>query len=163
MKLSPGTWLLLLLLPCLAPASAQVQQVQHAGCILEFQNHYRCDRDGFQKRLAAARTVRVDTDRMDLFARKRTEALVESLGKTLALPEQRPDLVFDLAPVDRSGRIDLSPAAVALATLTVYDTATATGERSRIWVETVDGDADKPWPGIVTDLLRKFQSDALPH
>lgn len=134
-----------------------------AGCTLDFQHHYHCERDGFQSRLAAARTVRVNTDRMDRFAQTQTDKLVESLGKTLATPEQRPDLVFELVPVDRTGRVDMSPAAVALATFTVYDTAMGTGPQSRIWVETVDGDPDKPWPGIVTDLLRKFQQDALPH
>ena len=142
---------------------AQAPQPARTGCTLDFQDHYRCNRDAFQQRLAAAHTARVDTDRLDLFAHTRTQQLVESLGKTVAAPEQRPDLVFDLAPIDRTGQVNLSTAAVALATLTVYDTSLGTGARSRIWVETIDGDADKPWPGIVTDLIRKFQADALPH
>ena len=137
------------------------QQPARAGCTLDFQDHFRCDREAFQKRLAAAHTAHVETDRLDLFAHRRTQALVEGLGKTVATPEQRPDLVFELAPIDRTGRLNLSPAAVALATLTVYDVSPGTGTRARIWVETLDGDADKPWPGVVADLLRKFQADAL--
>ncbi len=146
-----------------ARAMAQGQPPAPSGCTLDFGDHYKCNRATFQQRLAASRTARIDTDRLDLFAHKHTEELVESLGKTVVAPEQRPDLVFDLAPIDRSGRLDLSPAAVPLATLTVYDTSMGSGARSRIWVETIDGDADKPWPGIVTELLRKFQVDALPH
>lgn len=141
----------------------QAQQASRSGCTLDFQDHFRCNRDAFQKRLAAAHTARIDTDRLDLFAHKRTQELVEGLGKTIAAPEQRPDLVFDLAPIDRTGRVNLSSAAVALATLTVYDTSMGIGARSRIWVETIDGDADKPWPGVVTDLIRKFEADALTH
>lgn len=141
----------------------RAQQPVRPGCTLDFQDHYRCNRDAFQARLAAAKTARIDTDRLDLFAHRRMQDLAESLGKTIIAPEQRPDLVFDLAPIDRTGRVDLSPAAVPLATLTVYDTSMGTGPRSRIWVETIDGDADKPWPGIVAELIRKFQADALPH
>lgn len=147
----------------MAPVVAQAPAPVPRGCTLDFQNHYTCNRDAFQQRLAAAKTARVDTDRLDLFAHKHTQDLVESLGKTVVTPEQRPDLIFDLVPIDRTGRLDLSPAAIPLATLTVYDTSMGAGARSRIWVETIDGDADKPWPGIVTELLRKFQVDALPH
>lgn len=146
-----------------ARAVSQTQTPARPGCTLDFQDHYRCSLDAFQQRLAAAKTARVDTDRLDLFAHHRVQDLVDSLGKSAAKPEQRPDLVFDLAPVDRSGQINLSTAAVALATLTVYDTSMGTGPRSRIWVETIDGDADTPWPGIVVNLIRKFQADALPH
>lgn len=148
---------------CTATATKAQAPATPPGCTLDFQDHYRCNREGFQQRVAAAHTARVDTDRLDLFAHRRVQDLVDSLGKSAPAPERKPDLVFDLAPVDRSGRIDLSPAAVALATLTVYDTSMGTGPRSRIWVETIDGDADKPWPGIVADLIRKFQADALPH
>lgn len=153
----------LLLAACLCTAARTGAQPARPGCTLDFQNHYKCNHDAFQQRLAASKTARIDTDRLDLFAHKHTQELVESLGKTIVAAEQRPDLVFDLAPVDRSGRVDLSPAALPLATLTVYDTSLGTGPRSRVWVETIDGDADKPWPGVVTELLRKFQEDALPH
>ena len=146
-----------------ATGTSQAPQPARPGCTLDFQDHYRCKRDAFQQRLAASKTVRIDTDRLDLFAHTRTQQLVKSLGKTPVGPEQQPDLVFDLSPIDRTGRVDLSPAAVPLATLTVYDTSMGAGARSRIWVETIDGDADKPWPGIVADLLRKFQADALSH
>ncbi|MGI4758162.1 MAG: hypothetical protein ACRYGF_15105 [Janthinobacterium lividum] len=133
------------------------------GCVLDYQDHYRCNRDEFQRSLAAAHTVRIDTDRLDLFAAKRVREMLQSLGKTVVEQGQRSDLIFDLAPVDRSGRVDLSPAEVALATLTVYVPANGTGKRSRVWVETFDGQTDRPWPSVVIDLLKKFQKDALTH
>lgn len=137
---------------------------QHAsGCTLDFQDHYRCDRDAFQSRLAAAHTVRIDTDRLDLFASRRVQDLVGSLGKTVVAPGQKPDLIFDLSPVDRGGQIDLSPASVALATLSIYDPTHGTGKRRLIWVETFDGQTDRPWPSVVIDLLQKFKEDALTH
>ena len=125
-SLSLAAWLGL---SALAGDTALAQQPARPSCTLDFQDHYHCNRDAFQRRLAAAKTARVDTDRLDLFAHRRVQELVEGLGKTVAAPEQRPDLVFDLAPIDRTGRVELSSAAVALATLTVYDTST--GRRSR--------------------------------
>ena len=133
------------------------------GCVLDFQDHYTCDRAGFQRTLNAARTVRIDTDRLDLFAARRTNDLVQSLGKVVAAPGQRPDLIFDLSPVDRSGQVDLSPANVALATLSIYDPTRGTGRRSLIWVETFDGSTDRPWPSVVIDVLQKFKVNALTH
>ncbi|MGI4853613.1 MAG: hypothetical protein ACRYF4_06145 [Janthinobacterium lividum] len=137
---------------------------QHTpGCTLDFQDHYRCDLSAFQTRLAASHTVRVDTDRLDLFASRRVQDLIGTLGKTVITSAQRPDLIFDLSPVDRSGQVDLSPANVALATLSVYDPARGSGKRGLIWVETFDGTTDRPWPGVVIELLDKFKKDALTH
>ncbi len=163
MKRSLFPLLLMIVLPPCEGVSAvcSAQQPARPGCTLDFQDHYRCNRSAFQQRLAAAHTVRVDTDRLDLFASRRTQEMLEKLGKTVVPAKQRPRLVFDLAPVDRTGRVELSPADVALATLTVYDTSLGDGPRSRIWVETLDGQPDRPWPSIVVDLLRKFQKDAL--
>ena len=125
--------------------------------------HYLCDAPAFQSRLAQAHTVRIDTDRMDLFGRKQMEALVTGLGKQVAAPEQRPDLVFDIAPVNRSGRIDFGPGDTAIATLTVYDAARGAGRGGLIWAETFDGQEDRPWPAVVVDLIRQFQTNALKH
>ncbi len=152
-----------MLVLCLGVCAGAAAQQHPSGCVLEFQDHYRCDREGFQQRLAAAHTVRVDTDRLDLFAAKRTRELAQSLGKSVTAQGQQPDLIFDLSPVDRSGRVELSPADVALATLSVYDPLRGTGKRSLIWVETFDGQTDRPWPGTVIELIRKFQKDALTH
>ncbi len=124
---------------------------------------YKCNRIAFQQRLQHARTVRIDTDRLDLFAAGEMRRLSPSLGLTVVADEQKPDLIFDLAPVDRSGRIDFGPAAVPLATLSIYDPAKGTGRRALIWVETYSGQQDRPWPSVVTELLQQFQDHSLSH
>jgi hypothetical protein len=124
-------------------------------------DHYLCDAAAFQRRLALSKTVRVDTARMDSFGNKRMTDLAGSLGKQIAAKEQRPDLILDLSYIDRSGRIDVGPADVALATLSVYDPSKGAGKRGLIWVETFDGQEDRPWPSIVVDLIRQFRTNAL--
>jgi hypothetical protein len=145
----------------LMPAS-HAQQGTDAHCTADKKvEHYLCDAPAFQRRLANAHTVRVDTDRMDLFGHKQMEKLATDLGKQVVPPEQRPDLIFDIAPIDRSGRIDFGPSDMAIATLTVYDPAKGAGRRGIIWVETFDGQQDRPWPTVVVDLIRQFRTNAL--
>jgi hypothetical protein len=140
-------------------ARAQQKAPSTAGCVLQFQDHYICNRDAFQTRLAAAHTVQVSVARMELFAEKEMTKLVQGLGKTEIVKGGKPDLIFELSSVDRSGRIDFGPNDYALATLAVYEPAR--DGRHRIWVETFDGQEDRPWPGTVVDLIRKFQQNAL--
>ncbi len=121
------------------------------------------DHNAFQERLQHARTVRIDTDRMDLFAAGEIRRLSPSLGLTVVSGDQRPDLIVDLSPVDRSGQIDFGPADVPLATLSVYDPAKGSGRRGLIWVETFVGGQDRPWPSVVAQLLQQFQEHALSH
>ena len=143
-------------------STLHAQQATGAHCTSDKKvEHYLCDAPAFQRRLAAAPTIRVDTDRMDLFARKEMGKLVEGLGKQIATPEQRPDLIFGIAPIDRSGRIDFGPADTAIGILTVYDPAMGAGRRGLIWAETFDGQQDRPWPAVVVGLIRQFQGNAL--
>ena len=100
---------------------------------------------------------------MDLFAAGEIRRLAPSLGLTVVTGEQKPDLILDLEPVDRSGRIDFGPADVPLATLNIYDPAKGTGRHSLIWVETFIGQQDRPWPSVVKGLLQQFQDHALSH
>ncbi len=141
-------------------ARAQTPAVQ-PHCNLQFQDHYTCDRAAFLKRLDRAHTVRIDADRLDLFGAHAVQELADGLGKQVTGADARPDLIFDLRAVDRSGRIDLGPGDKALATLSIYDPAKGEGNRGLIWVETFDGQEDRPWPTVVTDLLRRFQEHAL--
>jgi hypothetical protein len=141
---------------------SHAQQATEPHCTADKKvEHYLCDAAAFQRRLAKAHAVRVDTDRMDLFGHKQMEKLATDLGKQIAAPGQRPDLIFAIAPIDRSGRIDFGPGDTALATLTIYDPAKGAGRRGIIWVETFDGQEDRPWPTIVVDLIRQFQTNAL--
>jgi hypothetical protein len=123
--------------------------------------HFLCNREAFEKRFAAARLVRTDTDRLDLFAAHELEKMLAAEGKRVSTPGQRPDLAVSLFPVDRSGRIDFGPADVPLGTLRFYDPALGSGERALLWVETFDGQEDRPWPSVAVDLIRAFRKDAL--
>jgi hypothetical protein len=125
-----------------------------ARCKLEREEHYECDRDVFAKRLAEAKVIRVDASRLDLFAADRTKQLVQKLGKQVAAPDEHADLAFEVAAVDRSGKIDFGPKDIPLARLNVYDT-----EHHLVWVETLDGQQEIPWSADVIELLKRFQAD----
>ncbi len=146
-------------MPSLLTSAGQAVQLAAAGCSLQFQDHYLCNREALRSRLAAAHTVQVSVARMELFAEKQMKELVGKLGKDEAAAGSRPDLIFELSAVDRSGRIDFGPADLPLATLTVYEPLP--GGRRRLWVETFDGQQDRPWPGTVIDLIRQFRHNAL--
>ena len=133
------------------------QKAPEPRCILEKTDYYQCNSDAFQHLLAVSKNIRVDTGRMDSYGRRQMTKLVADLGKRLVAPEQHPDLVFELAWIDRSGRIDFGPADVAVARLNIYDPSRGQGERSLVWVETLTGQQDLPWPSMVTQLLQQFQ------
>ena len=143
--------------------AAQATGVAAPPCVLSREDHFRCDPDVLRKHLQAAHTIRVVTDRMDRFGAAEVRKLVEATGKQVSKAGQPPDLIFDLAPVDRNGRIDVGPGTVALATFSVFDPGLGEGRQGLIWVETYDGSEARPWPAVVTDLLRQFQSHATAH
>ncbi|AFL89719.1 hypothetical protein Terro_3505 [Terriglobus roseus DSM 18391] len=160
----PGTVAFVVFAATLAAPALRAQSTGEPRCTADKKvEHYLCDAPAFQRRLAAAHTVRIDTGRMDLFARKEMGKLVEGLGKQIVGPEQRPDLIFGIAPIDRSGRIDFGPADMGIGILTVYDPGRGAGRRGLIWAETFDGQEDRPWPTVVVDLIRQFQGSALKH
>lgn len=133
------------------------QKAPEPRCTLEKTDYYQCNSDAFQHLLAVSKNIRVDTGRMDSYGRRQMTKLVADLGKQLVAPEQRPDLVFELSWIDRSGRIDFGPGDVAVARLNIYDPSRGQGERGLVWVETLTGQQDLPWPSMVTQLLQQFQ------
>ncbi|MEZ2347063.1 hypothetical protein [Terriglobus sp. RCC_193] len=133
------------------------QKAPQPGCTQQKTDYYQCNGDAFQHLLAVSKNVRVDTGRMDSFGRRQMVKLVGDLGKKLVTPEQRPDLVFELTWIDRSGRIDFGPGDVAVARLNIYDPSRGRGEQSLVWVETLTGQQDIPWPSMVTQLRQQFQ------
>lgn len=154
-----------MLLVCGAHRVSRAQTAPHSGsapCVLRAKE-YQCDRATFQERLRHARTVRIDTDRMDPFAAGELRRMMPGLGLTVATQGSRPDLIVVLAPVDHSGRIDFGPSDMPLATLSLYDPAKGTGPSSLLWVETFTGQQDRPWPSVVTGLLQQFKEHAVSH
>lgn len=145
----------ILFVSVMLPLSAQ--NAPQPGCTLEKTDYFQCNSDAFQRLLAVSKSVRVDTGRMDAFGRRQMVKLVANLGKKLAAPEQHVDLVFELTWIDRSGRIDFGPGDVAVARLNIYDPSRGQGERGFVWVETLTGQQDLPWPSMVTQLLQQFQ------
>jgi len=133
------------------------QNAPQPGCTLEKTDYFQCNSDAFQHLLAVSKGIRVDTGRMDSFGRRQMVKLVADLGKKVVAPEQRADLVFELTWIDRSGRIDFGPGDVAVARLNIYDPSRGRGEQSLVWVETLSGQQDLPWPSMVTQLLQQFQ------
>ncbi len=134
--------------------SAACAQEPAAGCRIVKEEHYRCNRDYFAKKLAEAQAIGVDTGRMDLFAAERTQQLVEKLAKRVAAKDERADMVFEIQAVDRNGHMGLGPADIPLARLNVYDAS-----HRLLWVETLDGQPEIPWSADVIELLKRFQAD----
>ncbi len=125
----------------------------HAGCKLQFEQHYICDSGVFAKKLADAKLIHVQAGRTDLFGADRTGQLVTKLGKQVAAADQPADMTFEILPVDRGGMMDFGPHAIPEGRLNVYD-----ADHQLVWVETLDGDGDAPWTADVIELLKRFQA-----
>lgn len=131
---------------------------QSSSCTLK--NHvYTCDGAAFQKALAAARTVAIETHNADGVARGRlSDFVTEKLHKTLASEGQPADLVFLLIPINEDGNVGFSSTTADLGTLRIYS-ATPQGVRSQLlWAETYSGSPDMPWPAVVRGVILQFQS-----
>jgi len=140
----------------LTPARAQSDAA--AGCTLK--NHvYTCDGAAFQKALAGAQTVSIETHNTDGVARSQLQELIaKKLAKTVATEGGHADLNFLLIPIAEQGVVNTSPGDVDLGTLRVY-TAAADGSRGQlVWAETFSGQSDLPWPSVVHGLIQQFQS-----
>ena len=119
---------------------------------------YKCDGAAFQRALAGAKTIAIETHNSDAFAQSALRTFVTGkLGKTVAEPGQPADLVFLMIPTPPEGVVDGSNDAL-LGTLRIY-TATPQGTRGQLlWAETYSGQMDMPWPAVVRRLLLQLQS-----
>jgi hypothetical protein len=153
--------LLSLLLPIgLSGASAMAQDnsaTEGQACTLE-KHVYTCDGAAFQKRLADAKTISIETHSIDKYAQGQLKNLItKKLGKTL-VPEGSPaDLVFLLIPVGVDG-MSITSGDVDLGTLRIY-TANSDNTRGNIlWAEVLTGREDLPWPAVVNGVILQFQT-----
>lgn len=146
--------------PARTPLRAQsdVGGADAGACTLK-DHLYTCDKAEFQKALAAAKTVTIETHNADGVARSElTSFITKKLNKTIA-PEATPaDLDFLLFPVDDTGQITYDPGRVALGTLRVYTVAPDGTRGHMVWAETYNGLQDTPWPIAVRGLILVFQS-----
>jgi hypothetical protein len=142
-----------------ARAQAAASVGETAGCILK--NHvYHCDGAAFQKALADAATVRIETDNVDGPAQGALKSLVtKKLGKKAVSEDGAPaDLVFVLIPTTAEGVVS-SPGDIGLGTLRIYTVAADGGWGRLLWAESYSGQQDIPWPAVVHQLIAQFQGD----
>ena len=145
------------------PAGAQrnVPSPAAAGCTLE-KDTYTCNWQAFRPVLAAARTVAVETQPMDRFTAAQLRELIGKLGKKVAAPGEPADLTLLLIPAESTG-ISMGPEGQAVATLRIYaakpeGAAGPEGGRGPlVWVETLFGHPDRPWPASVHELIGQFR------
>lgn len=145
----------------LCPGSLYGQGANNEGdlgaCTLK--NHiYTCSSAAFQKALASATTVSLDTHNADGMARSALKDLVtKKLGKSVAAPDSPADLVFLLMPIDDSGQVENNSSVQDLGTLRIYS-ATAEGRPAHLlWAETYSGEHDVPWPIVARGVIAKFE------
>jgi hypothetical protein len=153
--------LLSLLLPIgLSGASAMAQgtpATEGQACTLE-KHVYTCDGVAFQKRLADAKTISIETHSIDKYAQAQLKTLItKKLGKTFVAEGEPADLVFLLIPLGVDG-MSINSGSVDLGTLRIY-TANSDNTRGNIlWAEVYTGHEDLPWPATVNGLILQFQS-----
>jgi|SRR5450756_2285459 len=156
-------WLLLtaLLLSLTSGTSTSAQESPNTvitpPCVLAKQI-YTCDGPAFQKRLASAKVISIETHSIDKYAQAQLRNLVtKKLGKVLAAENSPADLIVLLIPLDSEG-MNLTPGESGLGTLRIY---TASPENTRgqlIWAEVFTGHEDMPWPAVVNGVIFQFQS-----
>ncbi len=127
------------------------------GCTLQKQV-YSCDGPAFQRRLAEAKTISIETHSIDKYAQAQLKTLItKKLGKNFADEGSPADLVFLLLPMGVDG-MSINSGAVDLGTLRIY-TANSDNTRGNIlWAEVFTGHEDMPWPATVNGLIQQFQS-----
>jgi hypothetical protein len=141
-----------------APAMAQGNSsTEGQACTLE-KHVYTCDGTAFQKRLAEAKTISLETHSIDKYAQAQLKTLItKKLGKTLVAEGSPADLVFLLLPVGVDG-MSINSGSVDLGTLRIY-TANPDNTRGNIlWAEVYTGHEDLPWPATVNGLILQFQT-----
>jgi hypothetical protein len=135
-------------------AGVLAQTPSPAACSLE-KGYYHCDQAAFARTLKAAWTVAVESRPINLAANKSLRDLVRALNKTET--SEAPDLTFVLIKAPDTG-INFGPGDRELASLRIYSRG-PNGERGQlIWVETLDGQPDMPWPTVVYDLIQQFKA-----
>lgn len=110
--------------------------------------------------LDRAHTVAIETGHMDRAAAHELRHLVTNMGKLPEPAGSLADLTLRLEPTPPTG-IDIGPADHDLATLRIFAPGT-TGTPVLLWVETLRGQGDRPWPAQVHALIEQFQAHIKP-
>jgi hypothetical protein len=139
------------------PAMAQERSTSTPACILT-KGVYTCDGVTFQKILASANTISLETHTIDKVARSQlTEFITKKLNKTV-VPEGSPcDLVFLLLPIEATG-VNYTSGDAELGTLRIYLPNSENDRGEIIWAEVFSGRIELPWPSVVHGVITQFQS-----
>lgn len=129
-----------------------------AGACTLNKHVYTCDGAAFQKALAGATTVSLETHNADGIARNALKNLVANkLHKTIA-PDRTPaDLVFLLEPIDETGQFETDSSLADLGTLRIYSATPEGRPEHLLWAETYTGERDMPWPVVARSVVAKFE------
>jgi hypothetical protein len=144
-----------ILLAARSAVTTSAQTISSTPCTLNKQV-YTCDEASFASTLKQARTIAIEALPRDQAAAAQLKELVTSLGKTLA-PDTA-DLTFRLTRPEPSG-VNIGPAGVPLAILSVYAQAADGSRGPLLWLETFTGQPDTPWPSIIHAAIQRFQEN----
>jgi hypothetical protein len=139
------------------PARAQEHSTSTPACVLN-KGIYTCDGVTFQKILANAKTVSLETHTIDKVAQSQlTDFITKKLNKTV-VPEGSPcDLVFLLMPIETDG-VNYSSGDANLGTLRIYLPNSQNTRGEIVWAEVFSGRTELPWPSVVHGVITQFQS-----
>jgi hypothetical protein len=141
----------------LTPSTALAQANSTPPCSLE-KHVYTCDGASFQKQLANAKNVGIETHSIDRFAQSQlTNLLTKKLGKTLVSEGSPADLIFLILPLGGEG-VNVTPGETGVGTLRVYSVNPNNTRAELLWAEVFTGQEDLPWPTVVNGLILQFRS-----
>ena len=145
---------------CPAYAQGGIGEGDLGACTLT--NHvYSCNAAEFQKELAGASTVSLETHNPDGIARKELKQLAEDKLHKTVVPDGSPaDMVFLLEPIDVGGQVFETTSLRDLGTLRVYSTSGDGRPGHLLWAETYSSDPtnhDLPWAIVAHGLVTKFE------
>jgi hypothetical protein len=142
---------------CSAPVLAQEGSSLVSACILK-KGVYTCDGVSFQKILANAKTVSLETHTIDKIAQSQLgDFVTKKLGKTLVLEGNPTDLVFLLYPIEAEG-VNYSSGDTDLGTLRIYLPNPQNAPGEIVWAEVFSGRVELPWASVVHPLILQFQA-----
>jgi len=148
----------ILVLALLTFVSAVRSQSSTDGACSLVRGAYKCDHAAFAKALSGAKTIAVETQPFNRNGQQELAELVTQLGKTPV--DADADLIFRLEKLDPDDSVYFGPNDRALAALRVYSKGPHGTRGSLIWVETLIGQPDTPWPSVVYRVIQRFKSDA---
>ncbi len=141
-------------LPVSSVACVLAQAPAPPPCSL-LKGYYHCDQAAFAMYLKEPRTVAVESQPSNLATNKALRDLVRSLGETETA--ENVDLTFVLVKAPDAG-VYFGPNDRELASLRIYSRVRQDARGQLIWVETLTGQPDTPWPTAVYNLIQQFKA-----